>query len=433
MAASNVTIEVQEYLDKHKINALFEDMRAKLIKNLPSDPLTYLINVLKAIQERKKRAAPLRGSASSSRVEVEGKAVKPVVTDKLTKSSDNIRPLTSTPKKLPSQSAGVPAVPRSGSKLKAPETPTTPKAGTKETPRTSKYTPRPTRATTATKTSKATTVSSKPSSATRPSTAPSNGQTKTTRNTKPQPSSSASKVTTKSTAPKTSPAKSTPAKSTPAKSTPAKATPTKPSSGTAKRVLKTTAPALPATATTVTTTTTTVTTVKASDETIDEFFGEKKKSSSMQLFVSEQEEMTELEEKDKPVVEQEEMTELEVKDKPVVDEETDVISAEAPSCEDTSLIDAYLEKKKGPNKGTRDDHLKSLQDMILTDQKSGNHDDGEESDEGEDVVGLLEDVRVLQEDEGVDTIKSQDSHTKQVAKKVDVTGDQPMICSRCAR
>lgn len=40
-------------------------------------------------------------------------------------------------------------------------------------------------------------------------------------------------------------------------------------------------------------------------------------------------------------------------------------------------------------RGTRDDHLKSLQDMILTDQKSGNHDDGEESDEGEDVVGLL--------------------------------------------
>ena len=70
----------------------------------------------------------------------------------------------------------------------------------------------------------------------------------------------------------------------------------------------------------------------------------------MQLFVSEQEEMTELEGKDKPVVEQEEMTELEGKDKPVVDEETDVISAEAPGGEDTSLIDAYLEKKKGPNK-----------------------------------------------------------------------------------
>lgn len=43
-------------------------------------------------------------------------------------------------------------------------------------------------------------------------------------------------------------------------------------------------------------------------------------------------------------------------------------------------------------RSTRDDHLKNLQDMILTDQKSadgGNRDNDEESDNGEETVTLL--------------------------------------------
>ena len=44
------------------------------------------------------------------------------------------------------------------------------------------------------------------------------------------------------------------------------------------------------------------------------------------------------------------------------------------------------------HRNTRDDHLKNLQDMILTDQKSadcGSHDNDEASDNGEETVALL--------------------------------------------
>lgn len=53
------------------------------------------------------------------------------------------------------------------------------------------------------------------------------------------------------------------------------------------------------------------------------------------------------------VSKQEEITELEgVKEKPSVDEEADreMTSTEEAPREDTTLIDAYLEKKKGQNK-----------------------------------------------------------------------------------
>jgi len=88
--------------------------------------------------------------------------------------------------------------------------------------------------------------------------------------------------------------------------------------------------------------------VKTSEETIDEFFGEKKKSSSKQLFVAEQEE---------------EITELEAKDgksEPAVTEDIETVIAKTEtsheenttetSSEDTTLIDAYLEKKKSKSK-----------------------------------------------------------------------------------
>lgn len=157
--------------------------------------------------------------------------------------------------------------------------------------------------------SKASAVSSKPLSVQRPSTAPTNTQTKTTRVAKPQSSSSASKVTTKLATPKT--------------------TPSKPTNGMAKRVLKPTKPSAAPTAVPTTT-------AKASKETIDEFFGEKKKTSSKQLFVLEQEEMTELEGKGKSSVDEE-------------TEQPEMIATETP-CENTELIDAYLQKKKGQNK-----------------------------------------------------------------------------------
>lgn len=41
--------QVQEYLERHRIGALFEDLMAKVIKDTPDDPVGYLIKVLKKL------------------------------------------------------------------------------------------------------------------------------------------------------------------------------------------------------------------------------------------------------------------------------------------------------------------------------------------------------------------------------------------------
>lgn len=41
--------QVQEYLERHRIGALFEDLMAKVIKDTPEDPVGYLIKVLKKL------------------------------------------------------------------------------------------------------------------------------------------------------------------------------------------------------------------------------------------------------------------------------------------------------------------------------------------------------------------------------------------------
>ncbi|XP_065897961.1 uncharacterized protein DDB_G0286299-like isoform X2 [Dysidea avara] len=398
MAASNVTVEVQEYLDKHKINTLFEDLRTKLTKDLPSDPLSYLINALRAIQDKKKRV--LSSRAPVGRVEVAGKSVKPV--DRLVKSTDNVRPSSGQPtttKRSALQSASSPSV--SSRKPITPGTPATSKTTAGSTAKVTSRTPRVTPASprTTLRTSKVTTTTptSKSSTSTRPSTAPTTTATKSPRIAKTPSTSSTSKISKPSSAiSKTSPTK-----------------PTKQANGATKR------PSKPAA----------VATKQSSKETIDEFFGEKKKSSSQQVFVSEQEEMAELgKEKEQPI--REDDTEATTA---VADDSDD--NKKAPA-DEKDICDLYedMKKNKSGNKQPaimRNEHLKTLQDMIVTEQVSGSHDNGDDSgSEVEEVVTLFEDTEVLKEDEGVESTSPVDGAKKTIKKQ----GKQPtLICARCAR
>lgn len=46
---------VQDYLEKHKISALFEDLMSKLVNTLPSEPVPYLIKILQKFEEKTKK------------------------------------------------------------------------------------------------------------------------------------------------------------------------------------------------------------------------------------------------------------------------------------------------------------------------------------------------------------------------------------------
>ncbi|XP_030829704.1 uncharacterized protein C8orf34 homolog isoform X4 [Strongylocentrotus purpuratus] len=47
--------KVQNYLDRHRISALFEDLMARLIKNTPQEPVPYLIKILQKFDEKSKK------------------------------------------------------------------------------------------------------------------------------------------------------------------------------------------------------------------------------------------------------------------------------------------------------------------------------------------------------------------------------------------
>ncbi|XP_071958815.1 uncharacterized protein C8orf34 homolog isoform X2 [Antedon mediterranea] len=51
MAASQH--KVQSFLEKHRIGGLFEDLMSRLIKDLPAEPIPYLVKVLNRIDQRK--------------------------------------------------------------------------------------------------------------------------------------------------------------------------------------------------------------------------------------------------------------------------------------------------------------------------------------------------------------------------------------------
>ncbi|KAJ8020374.1 hypothetical protein HOLleu_39948 [Holothuria leucospilota] len=46
---------VQDYLEKHKISALFEDLMSRLVHTLPSEPVPYLIKILQRFEEKAKK------------------------------------------------------------------------------------------------------------------------------------------------------------------------------------------------------------------------------------------------------------------------------------------------------------------------------------------------------------------------------------------
>ncbi|XP_062520289.1 uncharacterized protein C8orf34-like isoform X2 [Corticium candelabrum] len=56
---------VQAYLDKHKIGALFENLMAKVIQDMPGNPINYLIRVLQK-KESKVTGKPVRSEMTSS-------------------------------------------------------------------------------------------------------------------------------------------------------------------------------------------------------------------------------------------------------------------------------------------------------------------------------------------------------------------------------
>jgi hypothetical protein len=109
---------VQAYLDKHKIGPLFEDLMAKVIQDMPGNPINYLIRVLQK-KEAKLTGKPLVNQTPTSRPSVAkwaqnagvvGKQIgspshrsstKPLSnTDtSLRKSAGNIRPTSSTTQK----------------------------------------------------------------------------------------------------------------------------------------------------------------------------------------------------------------------------------------------------------------------------------------------------------------------------------------------
>ncbi|XP_071508034.1 uncharacterized protein [Diadema antillarum] len=47
--------KVQSYIEKHRINALFEDLMSRLVHNLPAEPVPYLIKILQKFDEKAKK------------------------------------------------------------------------------------------------------------------------------------------------------------------------------------------------------------------------------------------------------------------------------------------------------------------------------------------------------------------------------------------
>ncbi|XP_071854359.1 uncharacterized protein [Apostichopus japonicus] len=65
---------VQDYLEKHKISALFEDLMSKLVNTLPSEPVPYLIKILQKFEEKAKKQHPKEPSKPRTPVVVKTKS-----------------------------------------------------------------------------------------------------------------------------------------------------------------------------------------------------------------------------------------------------------------------------------------------------------------------------------------------------------------------
>ncbi|XP_041466618.1 uncharacterized protein C8orf34-like [Lytechinus variegatus] len=84
---------VQNYLDRHRISALFEDLMARLIKNTPQEPIPYLIRILQKFDDKSKKPFQENPLAPKTKPLTPGLSKTPRVRpkDPLTQSTSSLR------------------------------------------------------------------------------------------------------------------------------------------------------------------------------------------------------------------------------------------------------------------------------------------------------------------------------------------------------
>ncbi|XP_063958476.1 uncharacterized protein C8orf34-like isoform X2 [Lytechinus pictus] len=84
---------VQNYLDRHRISSLFEDLMARLIKNTPQEPVPYLIKILQKFDEKAKKPFQENPLAPKTKPLTPGLSKTPRVRpkDPLTQSTSSLR------------------------------------------------------------------------------------------------------------------------------------------------------------------------------------------------------------------------------------------------------------------------------------------------------------------------------------------------------
>lgn len=70
--------KVVAYLEKHKIKAVLEDIEAKLVKELPPDPIAFLIAKLQALERASKKSPVTASAAASSPKRIASAVPKPI-------------------------------------------------------------------------------------------------------------------------------------------------------------------------------------------------------------------------------------------------------------------------------------------------------------------------------------------------------------------
>eukprot|EP00731_Ephydatia_muelleri_P010761 Em0005g1347a len=105
--------KVTVYLQKHKIRAIFDDMEAKLVKELPLDPIAFIITKLQAIEKADKKSP-----AASATITASPKRIAATTPKAVGKSPGTAKPPVASGHSTPS----APAVPKAAS---SPSTTTT--------------------------------------------------------------------------------------------------------------------------------------------------------------------------------------------------------------------------------------------------------------------------------------------------------------------
>nr|XP_054775685.1 uncharacterized protein C8orf34 homolog isoform X2 [Lytechinus pictus] len=84
---------VQNYLDRHRISSLFEDLMARLIKNTPQEPVPYLIKILQKFDDKAKKPFQENPLAPKTKPLTPGLSKTPRVRpkDPLTQSTSSLR------------------------------------------------------------------------------------------------------------------------------------------------------------------------------------------------------------------------------------------------------------------------------------------------------------------------------------------------------